>query len=74
MDFAKELQRFGHIYMHRFQPSNIARMDPSYGYDMRAYPITSYPAQCEQAAALMLMIQNNLDPAVAQFPAELATC
>ena len=46
MDFAKELQRFGHIYMHRFQPSNIARTDPSYGYDMKAYPITSYPLGC----------------------------
>ncbi len=40
---------------------------------MRARPVGSYPARCTQAAALMHMIQNNLDPAVAQFPAELVT-
>jgi urocanate hydratase len=40
---------------------------------MKAHPIGAYPAKCQQAAALMHMIQNNLDPAVAQFPAELVT-
>ena len=58
-----------HIYMHRFLPR-----DPITGeYNVRAQPIGSYPARCVQAAALMHMIQNNLDPAVAQFPAELVT-
>ena len=42
-------------------------------YAMKAYPLDTYPAQCQQAASIMLMIQNNLDPAVAQFPHELIT-
>ncbi|RMG48321.1 MAG: urocanate hydratase, partial [Acidobacteria bacterium] len=62
-EFARELAEFGHIYMHRFRPH----------YPMRARPIGDYPARSRQAAAIMLMIQNNLDPAVAQFPYELVT-
>jgi urocanate hydratase len=62
-EFADELRRFGRIYMHRFRP----------GYAMYARPIESYPARCAQAAAIMLMIQNNLDPRVAQHPHELIT-
>ena len=60
-EFAKELANFGRIYMHRFRPE----------YQMYARPIKEYPAQCEEAAAIMLMIQNNLDPRVAQHPHEL---
>ncbi len=62
-EFAQELASHGRIYMHRFRPT----------YDMHARPIDQYPAQCAQAAGLMLMIQNNLDPAVAQHPYELVT-
>jgi urocanate hydratase len=62
-EFYEELQRFGRIYMYRFRPD----------YDMFARPITEYPYQSLQAAAIMLMIQNNLDPAVAQHPHELIT-
>ncbi|KAM4651527.1 urocanate hydratase [Discoglossus pictus] len=62
-EFAAELRKFGHIYMYRFYP-NI---------QMRAHPITEYPCRTTQAAALMHMIMNNLDPAVAQFPQELVT-
>lgn len=62
-EFLAELQAYGRIYMYRFRPS----------YAMQARPITEYPAQCAQAAAIMLMIQNNLDPAVAQHPQELIT-
>lgn len=62
-EFAQELRDFGRIYMHRFRPN----------YAMYARPIAEYPAQCQQAAAIMLMIQNNLDPAVAQHPDELIT-
>ena len=60
-EFAKELQDYGRIYMYRFRPS----------YDMYARPIDEYPHRSRQAAAIMLMIQNNLDPAVAQHPHEL---
>ena len=60
---AKELSDFGHIYMHRFRPD----------YDMYARPISEYPANSKKAACIMLMIQNNLDPAVAQYPHELVT-
>lgn len=63
VDFAEELKTFGRIYMHRFRPD----------YEMHARPIDWYPAKSKQAAAIMLMIQNNLDPAVAQHPAELIT-
>ena len=62
-EFAEELGRYGRIYMYRFQPN----------YAMRARPIDVYPAKCLQAAAIMLMIQNNLDPSVAQHPEELIT-
>ncbi|WP_405410760.1 urocanate hydratase [Maribacter sp. Asnod1-A12] len=62
-EFAEELQRYGRIYMYRFQPS----------YKMHARAISDYPAQTSHAAAIMLMIQNNLDPAVAQHPQELIT-
>ena len=63
-EFILELERSGHIYMHRFRPTE---------YDMKAHPIDSYPAKTRQAASIMMMIQNNLDPAVAQFPHELIT-
>ncbi|HEX5624857.1 MAG TPA: urocanate hydratase [Saprospiraceae bacterium] len=62
-EFADELTRYGRIYMHRFRPR----------YAMHARPISEYPAQSKQAAAIMLMIQNNLDPAVAKYPHELIT-
>ena len=62
-EFAKELQDYGRIYMYSFRPS----------YDMYARPIDEYPHRSRQAAAIMLMIQNNLDPAVAQHPHELIT-
>jgi len=60
-EFAEELQRYGRIYMYRYRPS----------YDMYARPIDEYPAKSRQAAAIMAMIQNNLDPRVAQHPHEL---
>ncbi|CAA0181846.1 Urocanate hydratase [Tenacibaculum maritimum] len=63
VEFADELQKFGRIYMYRFKPS----------YKMYARDIAEYPALSTQAAAIMLMIQNNLDPAVAQHPEELIT-
>ena len=62
-EFAEELRRYGRIYMYRMRPD----------YDMHARPIDEYPAKCRQAAAIMLMIQNNLDKAVAQHPHELIT-
>ena len=62
-EFAEELKNYGRIYMYRFMPD----------YDMYARPIDAYPAQTAQAAGIMLMIQNNLDPAVAQHPEELIT-
>ncbi len=62
-EFAQELKEFGRIYMYRFMPD----------YEMYARPIDEYPARTPQAAAIMLMIQNNLDPAVAQHPEELIT-
>ncbi len=62
-EFAAELAQYGHIYMHRFRPA----------YAMHARPLSWYPAASRQAAAIMLMIQNNLDPAVAQHPYELVT-
>jgi len=62
-EFAEELLTYGRIYMYRFQPS----------YEMYARPISEYPAKTTHAAAIMLMIQNNLDPAVAQHPQELIT-
>ena len=62
-EFAQELRDFGRIYMYRFKPS----------YEMYARPISEYPVKNIQAAGIMLMIQNNLDPAVAQHPDELIT-
>ena len=60
-EFAEELQKYGRIYMYRYRPQ----------YEMKARPIDEYPAKSRQAAAIMLMIQNNLDPKVAQHPHEL---
>ena len=60
-EFARELAAYGRIYMYRFRPD----------YAMYARPLDVYPHRSEQAAAIMLMIQNNLDPAVAQHPHEL---
>jgi urocanate hydratase len=62
-EFAQELKDFGRIYMYRFKPS----------YALKARSVSDYPAKCTQAAAIMLMIENNLDPAVAQHPEELIT-
>jgi urocanate hydratase len=62
-EFAGELNDYGRIYMYRFQPE----------YKMYARPISEYPAKSQQAASIMLMIQNNLDPNVAQHPNELIT-
>jgi urocanate hydratase len=62
-EFAQELRDYGRIYMYRFRPT----------YKMYARPIDEYPAKCKQAAAIMLMIQNNLDYDVAQHPHELIT-
>lgn len=62
-EFADELRRYGRIYMYRYRPD----------YPMYARPIDAYPAKSRQAAAIMMMIQNNLDPAVAQHPHELIT-
>jgi urocanate hydratase len=62
-EFREELEIYGRIYMYRFMPD----------YAMHARNIADYPAQTQQAAAIMLMIQNNLDPAVAQHPQELIT-
>ncbi len=62
-EFAEELERYGRIYMHRFRPD----------YAMYARPIDEYPHHSRQAAAIMLMIQNNLDPKVAKHPHELIT-
>lgn len=62
-EFAEELNTYGRIYMYRFRPD----------YKMHARPIDDYPGNCEQAKAIMLMIQNNLDNAVAQHPHELIT-
>lgn len=62
-EFAEELKRYGRIYMYRFMPD----------YDMYARGINEYPARSHQAASIMLMIQNNLDPKVAKYPQELIT-
>lgn len=62
-EFAKELEQYGRIYMFRFKPD----------YKIYARPIDEYPGKSEQAKAIMLMIQNNLDNAVAQHPDELIT-
>jgi urocanate hydratase len=62
-EFADELEKYGRIYMYRFRPD----------YEMKARDISEYPGKSEQAKAIMLMIQNNLDCAVAQHPHELIT-
>jgi urocanate hydratase len=62
-EFLEELQNYGRIYMYRFMPD----------YALKARPLAEYPANCVQAAAIQLMLQNNLDPAVAQHPEELIT-
>ena len=62
-EFEEELNSFGRIYMYRFRPE----------YPMHARAISEYPTRCSEAAAIMLMIQNNLDPSVAQHPHELIT-
>ncbi len=62
-EFADELHRYGRIYMYRYRPT----------YEMYARPIDDYPHRSRQAAAIMMMIQNNLDPRVAQHPHELIT-
>jgi urocanate hydratase len=62
-EFKEELEKYGRIYMYRFRPD----------YKMVARPVSEYPGKSEQAKAIMLMIQNNLDYAVAQHPHELIT-
>ena len=62
-EFLQELEEFGHIYMYRFRPD----------YDIYARPISEYGAISNSSAAMMLMIENNLDPEVAQYPHELVT-
>ncbi len=62
-EFADELKKYGRIYMYRFRPT----------YEMKARHIDEYPARSRKAAAIMMMIQNNLDPRVAQHPHELIT-
>lgn len=62
-EFAQEMETYGRIYMHRFRPD----------IEMRSRSIDEYPAKSKKAAAIMLMIQNNLDKAVAQHPHELIT-
>ena len=62
-EFSTELNTLGRIYMHRYRPA----------YEMKARPIDDYPYQSRQAASIMMMIQNNLDHAVAQHPHELIT-
>ncbi|SDX26482.1 urocanate hydratase [Aequorivita viscosa] len=62
-EFKEELEKYGRIYMYRFRPD----------YKMYARPVNEYPGKSEQAKAIMLMIQNNLDYAVAQHPHELIT-
>src|SRR3954469_3742343 len=62
-EFAQELKEYGRIYMYRFRPT----------YKIYARPFSEYPHQSTQAAAIMMMLQNNLDYAVAQHPHELIT-
>ena len=62
-EFAEELESYGHIYMYRFLPN----------FPLKAYPIQHFPAKTLEGRAIMLMVCNNLDHAVAQFPQELVT-
>ena len=63
-EFAKELDDYGRIWMMRYRPTQ---------YQIKAYPLDSYPTKSKQAASIMLMIHNNLDNRIAQFPHELIT-
>ena len=63
-EFAKELDEYGRIWMMRYRPTQ---------YEIRSYPLDAYPAKSKQAASIMLMIHNNLDNKIAQFPHELIT-
>ena len=63
-EFAKELDDYGRIWMMRYRPTQ---------YEIKSYPLDSYPAKSKQAASIMLMIHNNLDNKIAQFPHELIT-
>ena len=63
-EFLEELNTYGRVLMRRYRPSS---------FSIKAYPIDAYPTKSRQAASIMLMIHNNLDPAVAQFPHELIT-
>ena len=63
-EFAKELDDFGRIWMMRYRPTQ---------YQIKSYPLDSYPTKSKQAASIMLMIHNNLDNKIAQFPHELIT-
>ena len=63
-EFLQELREYGHIYMYRFRPTS---------YEMKAHPVEYYPAKSKQAASIMVMIMNNLNNEVAQFPHELVT-
>lgn len=63
-EFLNELRAYGHIYMYRFRPVH---------FEMKAYPIQCYPAKTTYGRCLQLMIMNNLDPRVAQFPHELVS-
>jgi urocanate hydratase len=62
-EFYTELNKYGRIYMYRYMPR----------HEIKARPVVNYPARSKQAAAIMLMIQNNLDPKVAKYPQELIT-
>ena len=62
-EFRQELRDYGHIYMYRFTP----------GFNLSAYPIECFPGKILEANAIMMMVLNNLDPAVAQYPQELVT-
>ena len=63
-EFAKELDEYGRIWMMRYRPTQ---------YEIKSYPLDSYPVKSKQAASIMLMIHNNLDNRIAQFPHELIT-
>ena len=63
-EFAQELDEYGRIWMMRYRPTQ---------YEIKSYPLDSYPAKSKQAASIMLMIHNNLDNRIAQFPHELIT-
>ena len=62
-EFANELEEYGHIYMYRFRPD----------YEIKARPLDEYPYKSKQAAAIMLMLSNNLSDVIAQHPDELIT-